>query len=284
MKNPRFAVVLTLAIIVAAAALACRGGDADDAPAPTATSSVTGTGGNETAEPTAPRRTETPRSKQTRTAAAPTPTSKYGLQSFHYQVDISFVPEGEDTTIVGAIEGDFRAPDSHRYAQDFDIGSISGTEETIIIGEDAWTRQGSRKWKQVLAADVDSDLTSADPDFIADADFANDIAALDGEDSDVDGRPATKYTFDLDQLEAISTLFGEGFLDTDDLESIEDFMMVIWLDEQEDVILRAELEAVATAAAFGDTGLELAPDQLVTITLTLHLSDVNADVTIEPPI
>jgi hypothetical protein len=207
------------------------------------------------------------------------------LDSFHYQVEISFSVAGEDGTIGGSIEGDYVAPDSHRYTQTFSLGGISGSEEAIIIGKDAWQREGSDDWSIVERLDLDTDLTSADDEFIADAEFIDDIAALDSEKSDVDGRPARKYAFTKENIEAITDILGEGFLSGDDLADVEDFSFVIWVDEDRDVILRAELEATALASVLGEIGLNVDPGETVIISLSLNLSDVNdKSIEIEPPI
>jgi|CXWL01.1.fsa_nt_gi hypothetical protein len=218
-------------------------------------------------------------------STGPSGDAAIDLDSFHYQVEISFSVVGEGGAINGSIEGDYVAPDSHSYQQTFSLGGISGSEAVIIIGDDAWQREGEGDWSIVDRLDLDTDLTSADDEFIADAQFIDDIAALDSEESDVDGRPARKYAFTKDDIEAITDILGEGFLSGDELADIEDFSFVIWVDEDRDVILRAELEATALASVLGDTGLSVDPGQFVTISLILHLSDVNdKGIEIEPPI
>ena len=247
------------------------------------------------AEKTAAMKTAKADAAPTKRAVSKTPTPEKStgsngdaaidLDSFHYQVEISFSVAGEDGTIGGSIEGDYVAPDSHSYTQTFSLGGISGSEEAIIIGDDAWQREGSGDWSIVDRFDLDTDLTSADDEFIADAQFIDDIAALDSEKSDVDGRPARKYSFTKDDIEAITDILGEDFLSADDLADIEDFSFVIWVDEDRDVILRAELEATALASVLGDTGLDVDPSQTVIISLSLHLSDVNdKSIEIKPPI
>ncbi len=308
----RYLALALCAALLPAMAAACGGGDKEDGDKATATRSASSGGDDNTpdadASPTKSSGKKTPKASTTTTRKTPaenaSPTkrassktatpekgagstgdSAIDLDSFHYQVDISFAVVGEDGSIGGSIEGDYVAPDSHSYQQTFTIGGISGSEDAIIIGDEAWSREGEEDWAEADRFGLNTDLTSADDEFIADAEFIDDIAALKSEDSDVDGRPARKYTFTKDDIDVITDILGEGFLNADNLADIQDFSFVIWVDEDKDVILRAELKATALAAALGDTGLGVDPKQTITVSLTLHLSDVNdKSIEIEPPI
>ncbi|MBI5288128.1 MAG: hypothetical protein HY873_04060 [Chloroflexi bacterium] len=298
----RLLALLIMAALVPALGAACGGGGKKkDADGGKATATRSADSGDETpdddASPTkrASSKTSTPTKKTTTSARkttaplktkAATAVAGVDLDSFHYQVEIGFSVVGETESIGGTIEGDYVAPDSHSYSQQFSFAGISGSEDAVIIGGEAWHREGESDWEEADPDTLNTDLTSADPEFIAgDTEFIEDIDVLDSEDSDVDGRAARKYSFSLDDIEALSGLLGDDFLDASDLQDIEDFSMVIWIDEDNDVILRADLTATAKAAALGDTGLGVDADQSVKVTLTLLLTNVNDDsIEIEPPI
>ncbi len=288
----RLLVLLTLAVFVPALAAACGGGgskkDDDGEAKPTRTAAANDDETPEkAASPTkrAAVKTKTPAAKATVSARPTTAPSVFDLASFHYAVEISFNVVGETEGIGGSIEGDFVAPNSHSYSQQFAFGGLSGSEDAIIIGDRAWQREGEGDWDEVDPDTLNTDLTSADPEFIADSEFIEDIDVLDSEDDEVDGREARKFSFSLDDIETIAGLLGEDFLDSNDLEDVEGFTMLVWVDKEEDIILRADLTATALAAALGDTGLGVDPDQVIEVRLTLRLSRVNDDsIEIEPPV
>ncbi|HLB22595.1 MAG TPA: hypothetical protein VJP07_00725 [Dehalococcoidia bacterium] len=287
----RFLVLLTVAALFPALATACGGGgkkgdDRDATPTRAASTAADDTPEGD-ASPTrrASLKTKTP-VKKTATSAKTSPaTSAIDLDSFHYEVEIAFNVAGEDVAISGRIEGDYVAPDAHSYTQEFSFAGISGSEAAVIIGGEAWRREGESDWEEVDPSDLNTDLTSADPEFIADSEFVEDIDVFDSEEDQVDGRAARKYSFTKEDIDAIAGLLGDDFIDENDLGDIDAFTMVVWIDEEEEVILRADLSATAKAAALGDTGLGVDPDQLVEVTLTLRLSNVNdGSIEIEPPI
>jgi len=295
--NPwtRLLPLLALAALMAALGAACgsggdKKGDGDKATATRSAGSTDDETPERDASPTkrATSKTSTPVKKTTAPlkTRAPDPAASIDLDSFHYQVEIAFSVVGETESIGGTIEGDFVAPDSHSYSQQFSFAGISGSEDAVIIGDEAWQREGESDWEEADPDTLNTDLTSADPDFIAaDTEFIEDIDVLDSEESDVDGRAARKYSFSKNDIDALAELLGDDFIDATDLEDIEDFSMVIWIDEDKDVILRADLKATARATALGDTGLGIDPDQVVQVKLTLLLTNVNDDsIEIEPPI
>ena len=86
-------------------------------------------------------------------ATEPEPTESAGLipfDSLHYVVDLEITiaqpGEAEETFISGQVEGDYVAPDSHAFTNTFEFGGLSGTEEIVIIGDDAWIREGQGDW------------------------------------------------------------------------------------------------------------------------------------------
>ena len=294
----RSLIILIAAISLFATGLAgaaCNsGGDKEDEDRPTATADAGTSDDEETPESdddaTPTRETdddgdddedETPSAQSTR--ASGSGAALHSFDSFHYTVDVGFTVDGEDGGIGVNIEGDYVAPDSHSYVQSFSFGGLSGSESAVIIGDDAWSREGEGDWEEATASLLNTDLTSADPEFFSDEEFIGDIEVLDSEDDVVDGREARRYEFSLDQLDTIVGILGDEFLE--DIEGVEDLSMIVWIDEEEGVLLRAELTATATAAALGESGLDLEPDQLVTIHMNILVSGVNDDsIEVEAPI
>lgn len=285
-------IIAAITLALAGAVLtACGGGDKNDE-RPTATARAGSGDDDETpddAEDDATATSEsgdddddvTPRAQSTR-SSVPGP-ALHAFDSFHYTVEIGFSVDGEDGGIGVNIEGDYVSPDSHSYEQTFSFGGITGSESAIIIGDDAWSREGQSDWEESSLSLLDTDLTSADPEFFSDPEFIDDIAVLDSEDDEVDGREARRYEFSLDDLDTIVELLGEEFLE--DMEGVEDLSMVVWVDKEESALLGAELTATTTAAALGDSGLDLDPDQLVTVQMTIRVTNVNDDsIEIEPPV
>lgn len=286
-------ITAVIALALAGAVLtACNsGGDKKDEDRPTATARA-GSADDETPDDadedaTATRESGdddddvTPRAQSTR-SSAPGP-ALHAFDSFHYTVEIAFTVEGEDGGIGVNIEGDYVSPDSHSYQQSFSFGGISGSESAVIIGDDAWSREGDADWEESDPSFLNTDLTSADPEFFTDPEFIDDIAVLDSEDDEVDGREARRYEFSLDDLDTIVELLGEDFLE--DMEGVEDLSMIVWVDKEESALLGAELTATTTAATLGDSGLDLDPDQLVTVQMTINVTQVNDDsIEIEAPI
>src|SRR3990170_734705 len=138
-RFPRLFALLIIAPLLAALIAAC--GDGGDEGEPTATAPA--------AEETA---TEVPLATPGATEPEPTDTSA-GLipfDSVHYVVDLEITiaqpGEADETFISGQVEGDYVAPDSHAFTNTFEFGGLSGTDEIVIIGDDAWIREGQGDW------------------------------------------------------------------------------------------------------------------------------------------
>ena len=228
-------------------------------------------------------------------ATEPEPTESAGLipfDSLHYVVDLEITiaqpGEAEETFISGQVEGDYVAPDSHAFTNTFEFGGLSGTEEIVIIGDDAWIREGQGDWTATsrLASEIADtiDLTSADPGFLSATDLAEGIGALDSEPDSINGVQTRRYHIPKEAVQTLSEILGEDFLA--DTAGLEDFEMTVWLDEETDGLVRAELTATASPDIFGgDAGFNLAEDATVTISMTIDVTQINdPDIEIEPPI
>lgn len=256
--------VLTLGLVVVAAfSFTCDGGEAEE-PEPTETATV---------EPTS------------------TPEPPLGLDSFHYSValEIGIDEPGteDDSSVNGMVEGDFAAPWSHAWEQTFNVGAIGGTESFVIIGDDAWKRDGNGEWQQTTASDPEvtdsTDLTAADPDFLSDLEFTNELGAIEGEPEEVNGVQTLRYDLS-DSIAALVDIFGTDFFQGDAAE-FQDLDMVVWLEEDTNTLVRADLTALAGPDVFGDAPFAVSPDADVTIHMTIDISKLNdTSIDIEPPI
>jgi hypothetical protein len=221
-----------------------------------------------------------------RTPAPGSPAPSGAFESYRYAVTIGFNVVGEESAgINGTIDGEYLAPDSHAFSQAYQLAGLEASNDVVIIGDDAWEREGDGDWETTDRDAINVDLTSADPDFFTDADFAEDIAVFDSEPDEVGGRQARRYSFDREQLAQVGELLGEDFFEEGSPEGIQEFEFTVWVDDETDALLRAEIDATATAEALGETGLAIQPGQVVHVTLTLELRDVNdTSIVIEPPI
>jgi hypothetical protein len=297
---PRIAIPLALITLTIASAACGGGGDktptatSDLSQATTAASTrtagaptskaTTGTTPTRAAGATTPQATTTPKASATSSAVN-------ALDSYHYIVNIKFELSGSNNGVTGTIEGDYVDPDSHSFTQTFDVGGIQGSESTVIIGDDAWLKgTGDTEWRATTADDPDVtgslDLTSADPSFFADQSFVDDINAFDSKSESVDGRNARRYDFDRDQFAKLGDAFGSDIISPSDLAGIDAFNMTVWVDEETDTLIRAELTASGPAdELLKDSPISSNPGDTASITLNFHITQVNdKSIKIDPPI
>jgi hypothetical protein len=270
-------VIASLALVLAFAACTDGGGDKDgDDPTEVATEA----GGGEGDE-------DTPEADGDKTPSA----AELPFDSFHYTVELSFridqPAEGESTFISGLIEGDYAGPDSHAFESTFEFAGISGTEEVVIIGDDAWYREGAGQWRETTASDPDVqnavELTSADPDFLQDPELAEGLEGIDSEEEEINSVTTRRYHISRDAVAALADLLGEEFVA--DAAGLEDFEMTVWLDEETDGLVRAEISATAGPEIFSDdTGLDVEPGSTVIVEMLIDVTRINdEDIEIEPP-
>jgi hypothetical protein len=244
---------------------------------------------------TEPAKTSTPAAtaeRDTPERTAPSGTGDSALDSFHYTVDLDFHvndPAEPDSSLVnGQVEGDFVAPDSHAFTTTFEFFGLSFSEEAVIIDDDAWYRETGSDWRPTTRDDPDVQnalsLTSADPGFLQDSEFESNLSSLNSEDDTVNGVEARRYTITREQVEALSQLLGEDFLQ--DAAGIQDLEMTVWLEKESGALVRAELSATASPEALGgDAPFELSEGATVSIEMTINLTRINdEDISIEPPL
>ena len=260
-------IVLVLAGALLFAGLACGGGN------------------DENAKATATQETPTEEAEATamETAGRGPMTMSSTFDSYHYTVDLNVTvddpQETEPAEVHGTIEGYFVAPDSHSFETNYDIAGLSVTQEGVIIGEDAWYREGGAgDWTATTADDATIldmiSLTSADPGFIDDAEFSQNISTLDSEPESINGVETRRYHIPKEAIEALSSLLGEDFLQN--TAGLEDFEMTVWLEDESNGLVRAEFTASAGPDILGEVApFDVSPDSVLTIDMTIDLTQIN---------
>ena len=275
------ALLLTSLVLLAGVAFACGGDGDDDAAEPTATEEERDT---TPAEADDGEPTDEPEPTQASSGEPP-------FDSYHYTVDLAFTVEDagdtEGTSISGSVEGDFVAPDSHSFTSSFEFAGIGVTQEAVIIGDDAWYREGSGDWTATTVSDPQVQdalsLSSADPGFLQDQEFASDISALDSEAETLNGVETRRYHIPKEAIETLAELLGEDFLE--DAAGLEDFEMTVWLEDETGGLVRAEFTATASPDVFGaGAPFDLSAGATVSITMTINVTQINDEsIEIEPP-
>lgn len=278
---PRFFRLLALAagaVLFAGMLAACSSSDNNDNGDPTATAEMTDGAPTDEADgdPT----------------ATPGIALEQAFDSYHYTVEVGFTvaePGDEPSELITVnVEGDYAGPDSHSFTNSFSFAGISATQDVVIIGDDAWLRDSGGDWTATTASDPDVldsiDLTSADPTFLQDQSFASDLSSLDSTSEERNGVQTRKYFIPREAVAALSDLLGEDFLG--DAGGLQEFEMTVWLEEDSDALVRAELAAVASPELLGtDPGFAISPDAVLNLTMLIDVTQINdSGISIEPPI
>jgi len=265
----RAALLIAALALVATGAIACKSGSKKTAATATktqaaATSAKNTPAGAKTAQPT--------------TGASASPL----FDSFHYTVDLDFQVNDPNQTqgslIKGKVEGDFVAPDSHSFTSQFDLAGLSYSEQAVIIGQDAWYKEGGSDWRATTRDDADVQnalsLTSADPGFLQDPEFSDNLSALDSQSDTMNGVETRRYFIPKEAVQALSQLLGDSFLK--DAAGLQDFEMTVWLENQTGGLIRAELTATASPDVFGaDSPFDVSAGSTVSIAMTINLTQLN---------
>ena len=268
---------LLLSAVMLAGLAACGGGDdGDDTPTATAVATEVPADGEPTEEPD----------------ATSEPAGEAAFDSYHYTVDLVFTisapGETDETFVSGQVEGDFVAPDSHSFETTFEFAGLSVSQAAVIIGDDAWLKEGSGDWQATTRSDsavLDAlALTSADPGFLDDENFADDFAALDSTSEELNGVQTRKYFIPKEAVDTLVDLLGDEFLA--DTAGLQEFEMTVWLEEETGTLVRAEFDAIAGPEILGeDAGFSLPEDASAHVTMVINLTQINdSSISIEPPI
>lgn len=277
-RPPRLFVLIVLILSLSVVAFGCKGG-----------------GGKKNATPTSAT-TETTATSPAEGDLTPveTPPGAQALpfDSFHYTVDLAIKitqpGQPDESFISGKVEGDYVAPDSHAYTDNFELGGLTGSDQIVIIGQDAWIRKGQGEWQATTrdASEIASTtgLTSADPTFLAAGDLADSIASLKSENETINGVEARRYHVPREAVQTLKDLLGQDFLSS--ASGLQDFEMTIWLDNESNGLVRAELNATTDPSLLsGSSGLDLPAGSTASISMTINLTQINDNgISIGPPI
>jgi hypothetical protein len=267
----RAALLIAALALVATGGIACKSGSKKTATTATKTQPVS----------TSAKNTPT-------TGASASPL----FDSFHYTVDLDFQVNDPNQTqsslIKGKVEGDFVAADSHSFTSQFDFAGLSYSEQAVIIGQDAWYKDSASDWRATTRDDADVQnaisLTSADPGFLQDPEFSNNLSALDSQPDTINGVETRRYFIPKEAVQALSQLLGDSFLKNS--AGLQDFEMTVWLENQTGGLVRAELTATASPDVFGASApFNVSPESTVSINMTINLVQINDEsISVRPPI
>jgi hypothetical protein len=160
----------------------------------------------------------------------PAPTDAFAdLESYRYSISILF--GGEDLAAQGMndvtfdMTGAFVAPDRNQVRVEGEVGGLNLQEESITIGGRTWVRSGDT-WREGDATFDTADLTPAS--FFAGFD-AEDLQVIEPTEETVNDVDAFRYSIDradIEQLQALTQIFGEG----DALQDLpEELSLDLWL-------------------------------------------------------
>lgn len=247
--------VLVVTLLGGLLLAACGGGEEEEAEAP----------------PAAAEATEAPEEA----AQVPVPTDAFAeLESYRYSLRISFesaeLAEEGFGDVSFDLTGAFVAPDRSQVRVQGDVGGLALEEETITIGSRTWVRSGDT-WREGEASFDTTDL--APNAFFAGFD-AEQLKVIKPSDETVNGVDSLRYSVDkadVEQLQALSAIFGDGAA----LEDLpENFSLDLWLAK--DGGWPVKMVMTARGASDGEE---------INMELSMDITDVDsADIEIEPPV
>ena len=178
------------------------------------------------------------------TEIAATPTaqsvSALPLERFHYVASLTLReerPAGEMGEIVVSTEGDVQAPDRHAFTYSIKRGDAAIERSVVIVGEQAWFRQGDGPWAETTTGDPKvADLLSVAvsgvrPGFLGGAQLRGvqeSVRRLPSTRETVNGVIASHY-----RVGPAGQEYFEAFLANDQLlRNVRDLKWDLWLAEE----------------------------------------------------
>jgi hypothetical protein len=267
---------------------ACSSGDGDDAPAaasPTVTATSTAT------------LTATATAVATASTAASAGAVASPYERYHYLVTIELSVAGESSRgdtgplLLGTVEGDYVAPDAHAFTNAFELGGLGFEGSAVVIGDQAWSRDGTTgPWEPTSVAalfdDGSADLTSLDPElFLYDTSLGEQFGALRGTPELRAGIEAVRHEVTPELFALLASALSPDLLLGVDASQIDDFSMNVWVDPQASAVVALEIHFAGTAGAFEETaGLGVPADAQMLFSVEFEASQLNDPaITIEPP-
>ena len=189
----------------------------------------------------------------------PTAESVRSLESFHYVASLSINEKrpglsGKHVSV--STEGDFQQPDRHAFTYTTTFGESAIARSAVLIGSEAWVRDGDAPWRSVAADDPDlvnlvsSAFTSIRPNFLGGPEFdqaLGSIQRLPSTEDNVNGVVADHYVVGQE-----GQAFFRSFLSNEQfLQNVEDLSWELWLARDGSWPVRL----LATATITGDNAL-----------------------------
>ena len=172
--------------------------------------------------------------------ATPEKGSALPLERFHFVTSLTIRAqgaEGQAAPIIVSTEGDFQSPDRHAFTYTISLGGASLSRSLVLIGEEAWLRNGTAQWKEVPRDDprvaelLKIAFSPARQDFLGGPEYQQvreTVRRLPSKEESVNGVPVNHY-----RVSAAGREFFETFLAGEQLlQNVQDFAWDVWLAEE----------------------------------------------------
>ncbi len=222
--------------------------------------------------------------------ATPAPISSPAeLDSFRFAVSMEIESSGTPTGSPGfstsanfnvSASGAAVAPDRSQATIKADLGFLQVNLETITVGEQTWSREPGGQWTEGADDPMGFGDLGLDPSTIltedaeAIAELQSMIDRLEGTREEVNDRSAIRYELTGEQMRELAEdpEFAEMFEGFEELGDT-DLNMQMWFDIETGVPLRLIMDGAGVEDGLGGT-----------VRLEYNLTDLNADIEIEPPV
>ena len=184
-----------------------------------------------------------------------TEESALTLERFHYRAAVTLreqVGEGEARELVISTEGDFQQPDRHAFTFITRSGDAAVVRRVVLIGEEAWVRQGDDVWRMATTDDpqvaelLAVAFSTVRPGFLSGPEFdrvREAIRRLTSTDEAVNGILADRYQVGENGKEFFETFLADDRL----LQNVEGLSWDLWLAQDGAWPVRLLASATITA-------------------------------------
>ena len=223
--------------------------------------------------------------------ATPAPISSPAeLDSFRFAIAMTVEAIGSPTDSPGVTtnaninvkaSGAAVAPDRSQATIEADLGFLQVNLETVTIGEQTWSREPGGEWTEGaedplgvgdLGLDPSTILTEDGESF---AELQSLVDQLEGTRERVNDRDAIRYDLTDEQLRELAAdpEFADMFEGFEEQLGEGTFEMQMWFDIETGVPLRLSIDGAAEADGVGGA-----------VIVEFNLTDLNEDISIEPPL
>ena len=184
-----------------------------------------------------------------------TEESALTLERFHYRATVTLreqVDEGEARELVISTEGDFQQPDRHAFTFITRSGDAAVVRRVVLIGEEAWVRQGDDPWRMTTTDDpqvaelLAVAFSTVRPAFLSGPEFdrvREAVRRLTPTDEAVNGILADRYQVGENGREFFETFLADDRL----LRNVEGLSWDLWLAQDGAWPVRLLASATITA-------------------------------------